>query len=86
MDVTKYHTGDLMTRLTSDAGQISDGIIFVIPTIIQLLIELIATFFTLFYFAPLLAVFCSFNCTCGINNKLLTWQKIKKASDESPGE
>lgn len=57
MDVTKYHTGDLMTRLTSDAGQVSDGIIYVIPTVIQLIVELFATFFTLFYFSPLLALF-----------------------------
>lgn len=57
MDITKYHTGDLMTRLTSDAGQVSDGIIYVIPTILQLGIELLATFFTLFYFSPLLAIF-----------------------------
>ena len=27
MDVKRYHTGDLMTRLTSDAGAIADGII-----------------------------------------------------------
>ena len=38
MDVKRYHTGDLMTRLTSDAGNISNGIIYTIPTIIQLCI------------------------------------------------
>ncbi len=57
MDVTKYHTGDLMTRLTSDVSNISDGIIWTIPEIIRLLIELVLVFFTLFYFSPLLAVF-----------------------------
>lgn len=57
MDVKKYHTGDLMTRLTSDAGNISNGIIYVIPKVIELVIEIIITFFTLFYFEPLLAVF-----------------------------
>ena len=57
MDITKYHTGDLMTRLTSDAGTISDGIVTVIPNIIKLLIELAVVFFTLFYFSPLLALF-----------------------------
>lgn len=60
MDIKKYHTGDLMTRLTSDAGNISDGIIYVIPTIIQLIVELFATFFTLFYYEPLLAIFALF--------------------------
>lgn len=57
LDVKKYHTGDLMTRLTSDAGNVSNGIIYTIPTIIELCIELLITFFTLFYYQPLLAIF-----------------------------
>ncbi len=57
MDVKKYHTGDLMTRLTSDAGNIAGGIIGTIPGIIILGIELIMVFFTLFYYSKLLACF-----------------------------
>lgn len=57
MDVKKYHTGDLMTRLTSDAGNIADGIIGTIPNIIILAAELLMVFFTLFYYSPLLACF-----------------------------
>ncbi len=57
MDVKKYHTGDLMTRLTSDAGNIADGIIGTIPHIIILGIELVMVFFTLFYYSKLLACF-----------------------------
>lgn len=57
MDVKKYHTGDLMTRLTSDAGNIADGIIGTIPGIIQLAIELLLVFCMLFFYSPLLAVF-----------------------------
>lgn len=57
MDVTKYHTGDLVTRLSSDAGNIADGIVTVIPTIFRLVIELLVTFFTLFYYEPRLALF-----------------------------
>jgi len=57
MDVKKYHTGDLMTRLTSDAGSIAGGIIGTIPNIILLGIELVMVFFTLFYYSPLLACF-----------------------------
>lgn len=56
MDVTKFHTGDLMTRLTSDAGNIADGIVGTIPTIIQLLVELVLVFCMLFYYSPLLAL------------------------------
>ena len=57
MDIKEYHTGDLMTRFTSDAGNVADGIVNTIPTIIELLFELAATFFTLFYYEPLLAIF-----------------------------
>lgn len=57
MDVKKYHTGDLMTRLTSDAGNIADGIIGTIPNIIILVVELVMVFFTLFYYSKLLACF-----------------------------
>lgn len=57
LDVKKYHTGDLMTRLTSDAGNVSNGIIYTIPTIIELFLELLITFFTLFYYQPMLALF-----------------------------
>ena len=56
MDVKKYHTGDLMTRLTSDAGNIADGIVNTIPGIIQLAIELLLVFCMLFWYSPLLAV------------------------------
>ena len=56
-DVTVYHTGDLMTRLTSDAGNVADGIVGTIPNILQLGIELVLVFFMLFYYSPLLAVF-----------------------------
>lgn len=56
-EINKYHTGDLMTRLTSDAGNIADGIVLTIPTMLRLFFELVITFCTLFYFSPLLAIF-----------------------------
>lgn len=57
IDIKKYHTGDLMTRLTSDAGCIADGITGTIPEIISLFVELTMVFFTLLYFSPLIALF-----------------------------
>lgn len=56
LDVKKYHTGDLMTRLTSDAGSIADGIVNTIPGILRLSAELIMVFCMLFWYSPLLAV------------------------------
>lgn len=69
--VSKYHTGDLMTRLTSDTGTIADGIATVIPQIITLLIELVVTFFTLFYYEPFLAIFAL--CLAPIAGLMSTW-------------
>ena len=46
LDISKYHSGDLMTRLTSDVQSISEGISNTIPTIIRLIIELLVTFVT----------------------------------------
>ena len=57
LDISKYHTGDLMTRLTSDVSAVSDGISTTIPRIIRLIVELIVTFFTLAYYDLKLALF-----------------------------
>lgn len=57
IDISKYHTGDLMTRLTSDVSAVSDGISTTIPTIIRLVVELAVTFFTLAYYDIRLALF-----------------------------
>lgn len=57
LDISKYHTGDLMTRLTSDVGSVSDGISRTVPTIIKLIVELIITFLTLAHYDFRLAVF-----------------------------
>ncbi len=57
LDISKYHTGDLMTRLTSDVSAVSDGIATTIPTILRLIIELLVTFFVLAYYDMRLAIF-----------------------------
>ncbi|MDD5934262.1 MAG: ABC transporter ATP-binding protein, partial [Clostridiales bacterium] len=55
--ILKYHTGDLMTRFTSDCGSIANGIASVIPSIITLCVEFIITFTVLVQYDALLAVF-----------------------------
>lgn len=57
--IQKYHTGDLMTRFTSDCGNIANGIASIIPSIITLIIEFIITFSVLFHYDAVLALFCS---------------------------
>lgn len=56
MDIKKYHSGDMMTRMTSDAGNISNGIIYTIPNIFRLVIELLIMFGVLYYYEPALAI------------------------------
>lgn len=57
LDVSKYHTGDLMTRLTTDVGVVADCISVTIPSVIRLFFELTVTFVTLAMFDWKLAVF-----------------------------
>ena len=78
MDVRKYHTGDLMTRLTSDAGNIADGIVGTIPSIIQLAIELLLVFFTLFSYSRLLAVFALLVAPVAALSSWWLGRKLKK--------
>jgi ABC-type multidrug transport system fused ATPase/permease subunit len=57
LEVSKYHSGDLLTRLTSDISSVTGGSISVFASIISLVIQFIAAFITLLYYDPRLAVF-----------------------------
>ncbi len=78
MDVKRYHTGDLMTRLTSDAGAIADGIIGTIPSIIILFVELLMVFVTLFIYSPLLALFAMLVAPVAAVVSFFLGKKLKK--------
>ncbi len=78
MDVKRYHTGDLMTRLTSDAGAIADGIIGTIPSIIILFVELLMVFVTLFMYSPMLAVFAMLVAPVAALVSFFLGRKLKK--------
>ena len=77
IDISKYHTGDLMTRLTSDVGAISDGISSTTPTIIRLMVELIVTFFTLAYYDVRLALFALLVAPLAMLASFVLGKKIK---------
>lgn len=51
-----YHSGDLLTRLTSDVNNITNCLVSVIPSIVALVVQLVASFLTLMYFEPKLAM------------------------------
>ncbi len=82
MSIKKYHTGDLMTRLTSDAGAIANGIIYTIPTIIQLFVTLCLCFVTLFYFEPMLALMALVIGPVAAVISLVLGKKLKKLQEK----
>ena len=55
-EISRYHSGDVMTRLTSDINIVASGVSGLISTIIVLLVQLVLAFCTLFYFDKWLAV------------------------------
>lgn len=77
LDTQKFHTGDLMTRMTSDAGNIANGVINVIPNVIELLIELVAVFVTLFMYSKFLAVFALLLAPIGGLFSVVMGRKLK---------
>ncbi len=77
MDVSKYHTGDLMTRLTSDTNEIANGIANTLPTMIMLFVQLVATFFTLFAYNKLLACFALMIAPIAILVSFVLGRKLK---------
>lgn len=55
-EISRYHSGDVLTRLTSDVGTVTNGVINVIPSVFYLGIQMVAAFATLLYFEPYLAI------------------------------
>lgn len=49
-DLSELHSGDIVTRLTSDISNISSGLISIIPSMVVLAIRLLISFCILLYF------------------------------------
>jgi ATP-binding cassette, subfamily B, bacterial len=56
-EYSKYHSGDILTRITSDVGIVVEGVVSEIPEVIAMGVGLLAAFITLFYYDPVLAIF-----------------------------
>ncbi|MBQ3600668.1 MAG: ABC transporter ATP-binding protein [Lachnospiraceae bacterium] len=78
MEITKFHTGDLMTRLTSDTEAIANGISSTVPSILILIVQLISTFFTLYYYEPFLAISSLFIAPVAIAASYILGRQLKK--------
>lgn len=55
-DFSKYHSGDILTRLTSDVGMVVNGIVHILPGMVSLGVGLFAAFVTLLIYDPTLAI------------------------------
>ena len=55
--VKKYHSEDLLTRLTSDINNVSDGIFSISAFIISLIVQFISAFILLMHYDSSLAIF-----------------------------
>lgn len=55
LDLTRYHSGDVLTRLSSDVGNVAACVISTLPGIISLGFQLAAAFATLLVYEPALA-------------------------------
>ena len=56
LDYSRYHSGDIITRMTSDLSAVLDGLIYTLADIITLTFQFAAAFLTLLYLEPALAI------------------------------
>lgn len=78
LQITQYHSGDLLTRLKSDIGAVAGGITDVVPSIITLVVRLVAAFFTLLYYDASLAVFALILGPVSVAVSWIMGRKLKK--------
>jgi ATP-binding cassette, subfamily B, bacterial len=56
MPLSSYHSGNLLTRLTSDVDTISHCLVRVLPGKLSLVVRLVAAFLALLHYKPGLAI------------------------------
>ncbi|MCX7709015.1 MAG: ABC transporter transmembrane domain-containing protein, partial [Clostridia bacterium] len=77
LDITKYHSEDVLTRMTSDVGILSNGIVNILPGIVSLGIRLLAALAALLAMEPMLAVLTFVLAPCAILLSHFLGQKFK---------
>lgn len=76
--ITKFHSGDLVTRLTSDIGSLSGGLISFVPQVILVSVQLIIAFAILFYYDKSMALVALVIGPIGTIFAVLFKEKYKK--------
>lgn len=77
-NIIKFHSGDLVTRLTSDIGSLSSGLISFVPQVILVLCQLIIAFAILFHYDRSMALVALVIGPTGTIFTLIFKEKYKK--------
>ena len=56
LKISRYHSGELMTRLTSDIGIISQAVVSIVPNVVSTVTRLVCAFAVLFFLDKTFAV------------------------------
>ena len=75
--VSSFHTGDIVTRITSDINSVANGISSILPNFLYLFIRIIIAFFVLYYYDHFLALMALILGPVGILLSLFFSKKLK---------
>lgn len=76
--IVSYHSGDILTRLTSDIERVANGIATIIPNIFLLLFQLVIAFSVLFHYDHFLALAALLIGPVGVLFSLAFGGRLKK--------
>ena len=82
LGLNRFHSGDLLTRLTSDADTIATSIASAIPSLAMIFARLLIAFVLLYRYSPVLALSALILAPAGLIVTLVTGRKLKKLSVE----
>ena len=80
LGLSRYHSGDLLTRLTSDIDTIASGIASALPALGMIFFRLLVAFVLLYGYSPFLAVSALLLAPVGLLLSLITGEKLTKLS------
>ncbi|MBE7048288.1 MAG: ABC transporter ATP-binding protein [Ruminococcaceae bacterium] len=58
MQITGYHTGELLNRINSDVGIVADGLLQMLPNFVFYLTKIVACFLALYILDPFFSLLC----------------------------
>lgn len=76
--VSSFHSGDMITRLTSDIDRVANGIASIIPNFLYLIIRIVIAFGVLYYYDNFLALMALMVGPVGVFLSLVFSRKLHK--------